>query len=280
MTTELGRLEAAVFDLDGVITFTARVHAAAWKQLFDEYLRARAARLGETFQPFDIHSDYSKYVDGKPRYDGVSSFLQARGIQLPWGTPADSPAQETICGLGNRKDILFNAKIRELGVDVDWEAVRLVRELRARDVRVGLASSSKNAVPILERAGLAGLFEATVDGRDSERLGLRGKPEPDIFLLCLQKLHEKSAAAQKAVLAAEASAPARDLAADPRLAMVVEDAIAGVQAGRRGGFGLVLGVDREHQSAALEENGADMVIRDFREISAARVLEYFRSRAA
>jgi HAD superfamily hydrolase (TIGR01509 family) len=146
-----------------------------------------------------------------------------------------------------------------MGVDVDWEAVRFVRELRALGVRVGLASSSKNAIPILERAGLAELFEATVDGRDSERLGLRGKPEPDIFLLSLKKLRED---------------------AGPRNAMVVEDAIAGVQAGRRGGFGLVLGVDRDDHSAALQENGADMVIRDFREISAERVFDYLRSRAA
>jgi alpha,alpha-trehalase len=257
--TEPGRLEAAVFDLDGVITFTARVHAAAWKELFDEYLRARAARLGEPSRPFDAQTDYQKYVDGKPRYDGVSSFLESRGIRLPFGTPADPPELETICGLGNRKNILFNAKVREMGVDVDWEAVRFVRELRALGVRVGLASSSKNAIPILERAGLAELFEATVDGRDSERLGLRGKPEPDIFLLSLKKLRED---------------------AGPRNAMVVEDAIAGVQAGRRGGFGLVLGVDRDDHSAALQENGADMVIRDFREISAERVFDYLRSRAA
>jgi len=270
---DLGHLEAAVFDLDGVITFTARVHFAAWKELFDSYLRERATRLPDSaeahatpaessapdpLRPF-AESDYREYVDGKPRYDGVASFLASRGIHLPHGTPADPPDKETICGLGNRKDKLFNAKIREVGVDVDWEAVRFVRELREQGIKVGLASSSKNALPILERAGLANLFEATVDGIDSERLKLRGKPEPDIFLLSLKRLSSD---------------------ADPRNALVAEDAIAGVQAGHRGGFGLVLGVDRNHQPNALAENGANMVISDFREISAERVREYFRSRAA
>lgn len=266
-----GHIEAAVFDLDGVITFTARVHAAAWKELFDSYLRSLATRSSDSAQtsasfagksaldplrPF-AEADYRQYVDGKPRYDGVASFLASRGIHLPYGTPADPPDQETICGLGNRKDKLFNQKIRELGVDVDWEAVRFVRELRQQGVLVGLASSSKNALPILERAGLANLFQATVDGIDSERLKLRGKPEPDIFLLSLKKLRSD---------------------ADPRNALVAEDAIAGVQAGRRGGFGLVLGVDRNHQPDALAENGANWVISDFREISAESVQEYFRSR--
>ncbi len=274
MTVELGRFEAAVFDLDGVITFTARVHAAAWKELFDQYLRLRADRLGEPFRPFE-QSDYQKYVDGKPRYDGVASFLQSRDIHLPRGTPTDSPEQETICGLGNRKNLLFNAKVREMGVDVDWEAVRFVRELRTRGARVGLASSSKNAIPVLERAGLSDLFQATVDGVDSERFGLRGKPQPDIFLFCLKKLLDRAFTPAEAA-AALARGP---VVSEARHAMVVEDAIAGVQAGHRGGFGLVLGVDREHHAAALQENGADMVIRDFREISAERVLEYFRSRA-
>ncbi len=273
MMAEPEHLEAAVFDLDGVITFTARVHAAAWKELFDGYLRERASRspasaqanaasagkpVLDPFRPFD-ESDYREYVDGKPRYDGVASFLASRGIHLPYGTPADPPDKETVCGLGNRKDKLFNAKIHAVGVDVDWEAVRFVRELRQQGVLVGLASSSKNALPILEQAGLANLFEATVDGIDSEHLRLHGKPAPDIFLLSLKRLRSD---------------------ADPRNALVAEDAIAGVQAGHRGGFGLVLGVDRNHQPNALAENGANMVISDFREISAERVREYFRSRAA
>ncbi len=247
--------DAAVFDLDGVITFTARVHAAAWKELFDEFLRSR---FGEHFVPFDAEADYRAYVDGKPRYDGVQSFLAARGVSLPFGTPFDSPETQTVCGLGNRKNVLFAKAIQKLGVGVDHDAVRLVRELRAGGVRVGLASSSKNALPILERAGLSGLFQAVVDGILSERLGLRGKPQPDIFLKCLELLG-------RTIL------PAR--------AVVVEDALAGVQAGRLGGFGLVLGVDRHGQSASLLQHGAHLVIRDFREITAEGVLEYFRTKA-
>jgi beta-phosphoglucomutase family hydrolase len=250
--------DAAIFDLDGVITFTARVHAAAWKQLFDDYLRLRAQRSGEPFREFDAQTDYHQYVDGKPRYDGVQSFLESRGIHLPRGTPADDPGMETICGLGNRKNDLFNRKVRELGVEVDQDAIRFVRELRGRGVRIGLASSSKNAVPILERVSLLPLFQTVVDGVVSERLGLRGKPQPDIFLKCLDELIPGGSAQR---------------------AMVVEDAISGVEAGRSGGFGLVLGVDRNAQSNALREHGADKVIRSFREISAEEVVNYFRSRA-
>ncbi len=257
MIAEYAGPDAAVLDLDGVITFTARVHAAAWKQLFDDYLRSREQRFGEPFRAFDADSDYRAYVDGKPRYDGVQSFLESRHIALPWGTPSDNPNLETVCGLGNRKNELFNAKIREMGVDVDQEAVRFVRELRERGVRVGLASSSKNAIPILQSVGLDDLFEQIVDGLVSERLGLRGKPEPDIFLTCLQKLGR----------------------IPPSRAMVVEDAISGVEAGRLGGFGLVLGVDRHGEAESLRDHGADWVIQDFREISPEKVFEYFRSRA-
>ncbi len=249
--------DAAVFDLDGVVTFTARVHAAAWKQLFDDYLHTREQRFGESFRPFDADADYRTYVDGKPRYDGVQSFLESRGITLPWGTPADSPGWETICGLGNRKNELFTAKIREMGVEVDHEAVGFIRELRERGVLVGLASSSKNAVPIIDSVGLSNLFEQVVDGIVSERLGLRGKPQPDIFLTCLQRMGR----------------------IPPARAMVVEDAIAGVEAGHLGCFGLVLGVDRHGEAAALRDHGADVVIQDFREISVDKVIEHFRTRA-
>ncbi len=250
--------EAAVFDLDGVVTFTARVHAAAWKELFDTYLRQRSKGSGEPFREFDADRDYRQYVDGKPRYDGVRSFLASRGIHLPEGTPSDPPDAETVCGLGNRKNELFVEKTRELGVDVDHEAVRFIRELRDRDVRVGLASSSKNAAPILERVGLLDLFEARVDGTVSERLALRGKPEPDIFTTCLDMLLGTK---------------------DARRSMVVEDAISGVEAGRRGGFGLVLGVDRHNEAEPLREHGADWVISDFKEINADKVADYFRVRA-
>ncbi len=251
--------DAAVFDLDGVITFTARVHAAAWKQLFDDYLRSREQRFGEPFLPFDEYADYHRFVDGKPRYDGVQSFLESRGVHIPRGTPADPPGAETVCGMGNRKNELFNRKVEELGVDVDDGAVRFARELRASGVHVGLASSSKNAEPILRRVGLVDLFEAVVDGVVSERLSLRGKPAPDIFLACLYRMLP---------------------GADPRRAVVVEDAISGVQAGSRGGFGLVLGVERDPASNALREHGADLVIRSFAEITPAAVSDYFRSRAA
>jgi len=249
--------EAAVFDLDGVITFTARVHAAAWKELFDQYLHPRAERLGESFVPFDEQYDYRMYVDGKPRYDGVQSFLNSRGIEIPYGQASDSPRSETVCGLGNRKNELFQIKLRELGVDVDTEAVHFVRELRMRNVCVGLASSSKNARQILASANLSDLFSAIVDGTLSESLGLRGKPEPDIFLKCLELLTGRI---------------------EPRLAIVFEDAIAGVEAGRLGGFGLVIGVDRIGQASALRQQGADLVIRNFAEISPERLSEQFNSR--
>jgi HAD superfamily hydrolase (TIGR01509 family) len=248
--------EAMIFDLDGVITLTARVHAAAWKELFDQYLKKRAPRSHQPFREF-TESDYLNYVDGKPRYDGVASFLASRGIEIAYGTPSDPPGVETVCGLGNQKDELFLEKVRELGVDVDEEAVRLVRELREQHVRVGVASSSRNAVPILERAGLKGMFHAIVDGVISERVHLRGKPEPDIFLRCLTELTSNG---------------------NPENAGIAEDAIAGVEAGQRGGFGLVLGVDRRN-TGLLEQNGANLVIRNFSEIDADRVFTFFANRA-
>jgi trehalose 6-phosphate phosphatase len=258
MTAAYDGPDAAVFDLDGVVTFTAHVHAAAWKQLFDDYLRSRERRFGEPFQEFDPEFDYRAYVDGRPRYQGVQTFLESRGVHISYGTLHDSPDQETVCGLGNRKNDLFVAKTRELGVKVDHEAVRFIRELRDRDIHVGLASSSKNAAPILERVDLSDLFEAIVDGVVSERLGLQGKPQPDIFLKCLELLTGK---------------------VEPARAMVVEDAISGVEAARRGNFGLVLAVDRHGEAEALRRHGADWVISSFSEISADMVVEYFRARA-
>lgn len=249
--------EAMVFDLDGVITFTARVHAAAWKRLFDEFLRERSLRLHEPFREFTIEGDYLAYVDGKPRYDGVASFLASRGISIPYGSPSDPPTAQTICGLGNRKDSLFNEKVRAEGVDVDHDAVRFVRELRSRDIRIGLASSSRNAVPIIERVGIRNLFDEVVDGVVSEHLHLRGKPAPDIFLKCLSQLRP---------------------GADPHYSGIAEDAISGVAAGHTGGFGLVLGVDRE-KKGELAKNGANWVISDFHQISAERVIEFFADRA-
>ncbi len=243
---------AAVFDLDGVVTFTARVHAAAWKELFDTYLRSLEARYGRPFRAFEIE-DYRLYVDGRPRYDGVQTFLGSRGISLPYGSSSDSPDAETVCGLGNRKNLLFRAKLQQLGADVDGEAVRFIRALRDAAVPVGVASSSKNTTLVLERAKLTDLFQAQVDGVVSERLGLHGKPQPDIFLACLKLLG----------------------VTNPRRAFVVEDAVAGVQAGRNGGFGLVLGVDRGGNAAALYQNGADWVINDFGQLSVDALAQIF-----
>lgn len=249
--------QAMIFDLDGVITFTARVHAAAWKQLFDEFLKERSARLHEPFREFTIESDYRLYVDGKPRYEGVSSFLASREISVPYGNPSDPPGAQTVCGLGNRKDNLFNERVRQTGVEVDHDAVRFVRELRDRGIRVGLASSSRNAVPILERVGIRDLFDQIVDGVVSDQLQLRGKPEPDIFLHCLSQL----------------ASPA-----DPRKAGIAEDAVSGVMAGQRGHFALVLGVDRHH-TGALASNGANLVINDFSNMTADRAIEFFSDSA-
>jgi len=246
-----------VFDLDGVITLTARVHSAAWKALFDDFLKSRAERQGESFRPFDEEDDYVRYVDGKPRIDGVLSFLASRDIHLPVGDSSSSPGRGTAWGLANRKNVFFKEMLGRLGVEVDQEAVSLVRELRSGGVRVGLASSSKNTQLILQKSGLRPLFDAVVDGVISEIEKLRGKPEPDIFLYCLQKLSK---------------------AIQPRNAAVVEDAVSGVQAGSRGGFGLVVGVDR-HNLGTLQRYGANWVIHDFHCVTAEQLMQVFARRA-
>jgi alpha,alpha-trehalase len=237
------RFDAVLFDLDGVLTDTARTHAKAWKGMFDEYLEARAARTGEPFQPFDIGSDYGPYVDGKPRYDGVRDFLSSRGIELPEGVPEDPPDRETVCGLGNRKNDLVNAMIATEGVEAYPGSVALARELREAGIRNAVVTSSTNCETVLRAAKIEGFFEVRVDGNDVRELGLSGKPAPDAFL--------------------EA---ARRLEVAPKRAVVVEDAIAGVQAGRAGGFGLVLGVARKDDAAELSENGADVVVKDLDEV--------------
>lgn len=231
--------DAAVFDLDGVVTRTARVHAASWKWLFDEYLGRRADETGEPLQPFDIDKDYRRYVDGKPRYDGVASFLESRGIALPRGDPSDPPDQETVCGLGNRKNRYFRDSLKQDGVEVFESTVALIRRLRDRGVKTALVSSSRNARAVLEAGGLADLFDVCIDGNDAARLGLKGKPRPDLFLVAAERLD-----------------------AEPDRAMVIEDAISGVQAGRAGGFALVVGVDRSSQAAELRRSGADLVVSD------------------
>jgi beta-phosphoglucomutase family hydrolase len=235
--------DAVIFDLDGVVTHTAAVHARAWKQVFDEFLERRAANSGAEFQPFDIESDYARYVDGKPRYDGVRSFLAARGIDLPEGDPSDGPAEETVCGLGNRKNELYNSMIAEGGVVVFQDTVEQIESWRSLGLKTAIVSSSKNCAEVLKAAGLTDLFDVRVDGVVSAQLGLEGKPAPDIFLKAAELLGVQA-----------------------RRAAVFEDAVSGVQAGRAGGFGWVIGVDRVGAAEALLQNGADIVVSDLRQV--------------
>lgn len=234
---------AGVFDLDGVVTQTAGLHAASWKQLFDDYLRQRAERDNAPFRPFDIDRDYRRYVDGRPRYDGVRSFLASRNIQLPAGTPDDPPDAETICGLGNRKNEIFNQRLKQQGVDVYDSSVAVIRQLRQAGLRTALVSSSKNAGPVLAVAGLEDLFDVRVDGIEAARLQLKGKPDPDIFLHA-----------------------AKALGVAPQQAFAVEDALSGVSSARAAGYALVVGIDRADSAAALREHGAHVTVRDLNEL--------------
>jgi beta-phosphoglucomutase family hydrolase len=238
-------VSACLFDLDGVLTKTAKVHAAAWKEMFDAYLRERAARTGEPFVPFDEVAEYDQYVDGKPRYEGVQSFLASRGIELPRGEPDDPPQSETADGLGNRKNEIVLRLIREHGVEPYEGSVRYVHAAKAAGLRRAVVSSSTNCRDVLVAAGIEDLFEVRVDGVTAEREHLRGKPAPDTFL-----------------------AGARALGVEPAHAAVFEDALAGVAAGRAGDFGFVVGVDRVGQADALREHGADVVVSDLSELLA------------
>jgi beta-phosphoglucomutase family hydrolase len=239
------KFEAVLFDLDGVLTATAKVHAACWKQAFDEFLQRRADRISETSQPFDIKKDYEEYVDGKPRNDGVQSFLQSRGIKLPYGDPDDPSDRETICGLGNRKNDLFNQALKDQGVEVFDGSVAWLRQVRQKGLKTAVVSSSKHCQAIIEVAGLADLFDARVDGKVAEELNLKGKPAPDTFLKAAEQLQ-----------------------VPPEKAVVVEDATAGVEAGHNGGFALVIGVDRKGDAEALRQHGADLVVSDLKELLA------------
>ncbi|MDO9458506.1 MAG: beta-phosphoglucomutase family hydrolase, partial [Alphaproteobacteria bacterium] len=238
--------DAVLFDLDGVLTRTASVHAAAWKRLFDEFLKKRSGDLGEPFDPFDINTDYRSYVDGKPRYDGVTTFLKSRGIELPQGAQEDGPDVQSVRALGNLKDKYFLEHLEQRGVEPYEASIALVRALRAQQVKTAVVSSSNNCAKVLETTGIAQLFDVRVDGKDITRLGLKGKPAPDAFL--------------------EA---ARRLGIEPSRAAVVEDAKAGVEAGRAGRFGCVIGVDRGGQSLALREAGADVVVTDLAQVRVA-----------
>jgi beta-phosphoglucomutase family hydrolase len=237
------RITTCLFDLDGVLTQTAKIHAQAWKQMFDEFLRDWAERHGQPFEPFDRPTDYDEYVDGKPRLDGVRSFLESRGIDLPMGSPSDPPEAETVHALGTRKNNLVLELIREQGVEPYEGSVRFVEAARDQGLRRAVVSSSTNCEDVLKAAGIDHLFEARVDGVVAEQKGLRGKPAPDTFL-----------------------EGARMLGAGPDESAVFEDAQAGVEAGRAGNFGWVVGVDRTGQAEALKARGADVVVKDLAEL--------------
>jgi beta-phosphoglucomutase family hydrolase len=236
--------DAVIFDMDGVITKTAVAHSLAWKNMFDEYLHVREKEHSEPFREFTHANDYLPYVDGRPRYKGVDAFLKSRNINIPFGEPEDESKKETVCGLGNRKNEFFNKVLEEDGVAVYDSTIKLIHELLAKGVKVGVATSSKNCELILKKAGITHLFETHVDGVVSANLGLKGKPEPDIFTTASDNL---------GVIYSRA--------------VVVEDAVSGVQAGSKGKFGLVIGVAREDNTEELKSNGADVVVEDLSEMS-------------
>ncbi len=237
------RTRGCLFDLDGVLTKTAKVHDAAWKEMFDAFLRQRSAATGEPFVPFDPVKDYDDYVDGKPRADGTRSFLASRGITLPEGNEDDPPDAQTVFGLSNRKNQILLKRIHDDGVEAYEGSVRYVRAVRDAGLPRAVVSSSANTRDVLEAAHIADLFDARIDAEVAERDHLRGKPSPDTYL-----------------------AGARALGLEPAAAAVYEDALAGVAAGHAGGFGFVVGVDRVGQADALRQQGADVVVTDLAEL--------------
>ncbi|MFI7034817.1 beta-phosphoglucomutase family hydrolase [Microbispora rosea] len=236
-------VRGCLFDMDGVLTRTARIHAAAWKEMFDEYLRDRAAATDTPYVPFDEAGDYERYVDGKKRLDGTRGFLLARGIDLPEGRPDDPPGMPTVNGLSNRKNELVQAILDRQGVEVFEGSLRYLRAVRDAGLRRAVVSSSANTVRVLAAAGIDDMFDARIDGEVAKERGLAGKPAPDMFL-----------------------AAAEALGIAPAEGAVFEDALAGVAAGRAGGFAVVVGVDRGHQAQALRDNGADVVVTDLCEL--------------
>jgi beta-phosphoglucomutase family hydrolase len=236
-------VRGCLFDLDGVLTQTAKVHDAAWKEMFDEYLRDRSAKTGEPFVPFDPVADYDTYVDGKPRADGTRSFLESRGIHLPEGSDDDPPDADTVHGLGNRKNEIVLRMIRKDGVEAYPGSVAYLRAVKEAGLPRAVVSSSANCKDVLAAAGIEDMFDARIDGVVAEQQHLRGKPAPDTYL-----------------------AGAKALGLDPAAASVFEDALAGVAAGQAGGFGFVVGVDRVGQAKELKEQGADIVVKDLSEL--------------
>jgi beta-phosphoglucomutase family hydrolase len=241
---QASRFDALLFDLDGVVTQSMGLHALSWKQLFDDFLAGHGQATGRPQPAFDIDNDYRAYVDGKPRYEGVRSFLASRGITLPEGGPEDPPTETTVCGLGNKKNRYFHQQLTQRGVDVYRTTVDFITRARERGLKTAVVSSSKNCKLIVESVGIGHLFDTRVDGIELDRLRLPGKPAPDMFL--------------------EAG---RRLGVPPARAVVFEDAISGVQAGRSGGFGMVVGIDRLGHPEELKENGADVVISDLAELT-------------
>lgn len=236
------KYDAVLFDLDGVITATAKLHAACWKKMFDEYLEKRANQKGVPFTPFEIATDYKLYVDGKPRFDGVRDFIKSRDINLPEGTRDDSPEMETVGGLGNRKNELINELINSVGVDAYEGTIALARQVANEGIKIAVVTSSQNCDAVLKAAKIDDLFKVRVDGNTIQEQHLSGKPAPDAYL-----------------------EGARRLGVDPKRTVVIEDAISGVQSGRNGNFGLVIGVDRKGNADELKENGADIVVKDLGE---------------
>ncbi|MEE8356160.1 MAG: beta-phosphoglucomutase family hydrolase, partial [Anaerolineales bacterium] len=245
-------IDAVIFDLDGVITNSTPLHSLAWKQMFDQFLKSWAQNTGTPFREFTHQEDYLAYVDGKPRYTGVKSFLESRGIDLPYGDPTQEPDQDTVCGLGNLKNELYNGMLTERGVEIYTTSIEFIHELKDAGIPLGLATSSKNSERVLELTGLIDLFQTRVDGIVSAELGLEGKPSPDIFHTACDRL---GAAYDRSV--------------------IIEDANSGVQAGYRGNFGLVLGVARENNKQELELHGADLVVEDLLEITLEDLRNWF-----
>lgn len=242
-STQRQPLDAVLFDMDGVITDTARAHAAVWKQVFDEYLRQRAGPKGPAFQPFDPGQEYRRYVDGKPRYDGVKSFLESRGIELPYGNEDDGPEKETVCGLGNRKNQYFQRWLTQNRVRTYPGTLALIRTLRQATIKIAAFSASRNAQMVLRQAGVLDLFDVVFDGKNLAEYGLPGKPDPAMVLKTAGRV-----------------------GVPPERAAVVEDAIAGVEAGVAGGFGLVIGVARSDGGRELQQAGAHLVVHDASEL--------------
>jgi len=236
------RYDAVLLDLDGVITDTASIHAACWKQMFDEYLQSRALQRGEAFRPFDVKADYLLYVDGKPRFDGVRDFLASRDIHLPEGSLDDPSQAETVCGLGNRKNDLVNKIIEDGGVEPYEGSVKFLRQLRSQGFKIAIVTSSQNCTAVLKAVKLDHFFDVEVHGNTIHAQHLAGKPAPDTFLMA-----------------------AKLLGVEPKRAVVIEDALSGVEAGSAGTFGLVIGVARKGNAEELRRHGAHLVVNDLGE---------------